>query len=113
MATLSVETIVDTGLAATYNTAASGGDTFDNDGSERQFIHVKNANVGATRTVTVAPSTATTTKPGFGTVTRASIVVVVPISGERFIGPFPELAFGDPDIQYDDESDVTVAVLKI
>jgi hypothetical protein len=113
MATLSVETIVDSGLAATYNAAAAGGDTFVNDGSERQFIHVKNANGAATRTVTVAPSTATTTKPGFGTVTRGNISVIVPISGERFIGPFPELAFGDPDIQYSSEADVTVAVLII
>ena len=113
MATLSVEAIVDTGLAATYNAAAELGDDFVNDGSERQFVHAVNADAGATRTITVAPAVATTTKPGFGTLTRASISVEIPISGERFIGPFPLTAFGDPDLQYDDHTDLTIAVVKI
>lgn len=113
MAIFTVETIVEAGLAATYNVAAAGGDSFVNDGSERQFLHVKNANVGATREITIAPAEASTTKPGFGALTREDIVVEIPISGERFIGPFPLTAFGDPDIQYDDEADVTVAVVTI
>lgn len=113
MATLSVETIVEAGLAATYNAAGASGDDFVNDGSERQFIHVKNSNGAATRTVTVTAAVSTTTKPGFGALSRANIQVVVPISGDRFIGPFPLIAFGDPAITYDDESDVTIAVLKI
>jgi len=113
MAELSVESIIETGLEATYNAAAELGDSFVNDGSERQFIHAVNADAGATRTITVAPAVATTSKPGFGALTREDIVVVVPISGDRFIGPFPEAAFGDPDLQYDDHTDLTIAVLKI
>ena len=113
MATLAVETIVEAGLAATYNAAAAAGDDFVNDGAERQFLHVKNADAAVTRLITVTAAVSTTTKPGFGALSRANIAVTVPISGERFIGPFPLIAFGDPAITYDDESSVTVAVLKI
>ena len=113
MATFGTESIIDAGLNATYNVAAAGGDDFVNDGSDRQFLHVKNAHASVARVITIAPDVATTTKPGFGTVTRASIVVSVPGPGDRFIGPFPKSAFTDPAITYDDEADVTVALLKI
>lgn len=113
MTILAVESIVEAGLVATYNTAAAAGDSFVNDDSERIFLHVKNADGAVARTITVAPAVASTTKPGFGALTRANIATTIAASGDEFIGPFPLTAFGDPDIQYDDESDVTVAVLKI
>jgi hypothetical protein len=114
MAELSTQQILDTGLEASYDSAAAGGDTFVNDGSERQFLHVKNASVGSAREVTVAAETTSTTKPGFGTLTQDDIVVSVAASSEEFIGPFPLTAFGaEPEISYDSEADVTIAVVKI
>jgi hypothetical protein len=114
MALLATQQVVETGLAPVYSAATAGGDTFTNDGSDRQFIHAKNANVGATRTVTVAAVVSTTAKPGFPTLDVDDLVVVVPISGERMIGPIPQTAFGAiPDITYDDEADVTLGIFKI
>ena len=112
MAILAVQQIVDSGLAPAYSAAAGAGDTFVNDGSGRQFLHVIDAGDGVV--VTIAPDVTTTTKPGFGTLTRASMVVTIGSAAEKFIGPFPLTAFGvNPDIQYDSETSVTLAVLKI
>ena len=55
MATLTVEQAVVTGLAPTFNAAASGGDEFPNDGNT--VVHVKNANVSVARQVTLVSST--------------------------------------------------------
>lgn len=113
MATIPTQSIVEAGLGATYSAADSEGDTFVNDGSNRQFLHVKNANAVDARTVTVTPSDASTEKPGYGALARAAIEVTVPAEGERFIGPFPATAFAEPAITYSSEADVTLAVLKI
>jgi hypothetical protein len=109
MATLTVETIVEAGLNATYNAAAGGGDEFVNNGEI--VLHVKNANGASARQVTVdAPTTCN----------RGSThdsVVSVPLSSDRFIGPFPTAYYNDADgkcqITYDNAADVTVAVLKV
>ena len=114
MALLVTQQIVEDGLTPAYSAATAGGDTFTNDDSGRQFIMAKNANVGSTRTVTVAAIVATTNKPGFPTLDVPDIVAVVPISGEKMIGPIPKTAFGAvPDITYDDEADVTLGVFKL
>lgn len=113
MATFVTESIIEAGLNATYNVAAAGGDDFVNDGSDRQFLHVKNAHASVSRVVTLVPDETSTTKTGFGALTRASIVVTVPGPGERYIGPFPKTAFASPVITYDDEADLTLALLKI
>lgn len=114
MAVLSQQTIVDTGLSVTYGAASAGGDTFVNDGSEKQFLHVKNANVGSARVITVSADVSTTTKPGFPTLDVDDIVVSVPLSDERMIGPIPLTAYGaSTAITYDDEADVTLALIKI
>lgn len=113
MSTIAVQPIVEAGLNPTYSAAAAGGDTFANDGSERQFIHVKNADADAMQ-VTVTPEVASTSKPGFGTLSRATIQVSIPAGEDRMIGPFPRVAFGiNPAITYDDETSVTLAVIKI
>jgi hypothetical protein len=114
MATIAQQTIVDTGLDPTYAAASNGGDTFVNDGSNQQFLHFYNANVGATRLVTITAEVATTDKAGFPTLNVPNIAVTIPISGEKMIGPIPKQAYGtNPAITYDDESDLTVALLKV
>lgn len=113
MAVIVQQTIVDTGLEATYAAATETGDTFANDGSERQFLHVKNGNVGDIA-VTVPAAVATTDKPSFPTLTVPDIEVTVTASEERMIGPFPLTAYGAiPDVTYDVHEDVTVALIKI
>lgn len=114
MATLSVQQITEAGLEASYAAAAAGGDTFVNDGSGRIFLHVKNGHATNPRTVTVTPSTGTTSKAGFGALTKAPIVVAITALEQRFIGPLPSPAFAEPAITYSDSAaDVTIAVVKI
>lgn len=115
MATLTVESVVSTGLDATYNSAASGGDTFANNNvrAGRVFLHVKNADASS-KTVTVTPEITSTTVPGFGSVTKAAIAVAIPAGEDRFIGPLPLTAFGAaPAITYSAVTSVTVAVIEV
>ena len=113
MATLTAQDIVETGLNATYDAAAAGGDTFQNTSNSRIFLHVKNGDVGS-HTVTVAAVASTYNLPGIGLLGKSDISVAVPASGERFIGPLPLSAFGaNPDITYDDVTSVTIAVIKL
>jgi len=112
MADLTVQDITESGLDATYDSAASGGDTFANN-SERIFAHVKNGD-SAEHTVTVSAVVSETTRPGFGTLKKSDISVAVPAGEDRFIGPFPRDAFSaNPDIQYDAVTSVTIAILKV
>lgn len=113
MATLAVEQIAETGLAATYNTAAAGGDTFDNDTSGRIFILVKNGDASS-MTVSCALAKNPPSIDGFGVIKKDPISVSVPATDERLIGPFPYDAYGaNPDIQYTSVTSLTVAVLKM
>lgn len=110
MATLSVETIVRTGLGAAYSAAASGGDGFANNGAT--FVHIVNAHASAARAVTFTAQTSAAA--GLAVADR---VVSVPGPSERFIGPFPKSAFNDENglcqMTYDSEADLTIAVLKL
>jgi hypothetical protein len=115
VATFSVESVDEDGLAATYNSAAAGGDQFANNGEI--VLHIKNTNASA-RTVTVTAQNTSVSKPGMGSLTKANASVSVPgTTGERFLGPFPTDAFNDSSgncqITYTAETGVTVAVLKV
>lgn len=112
MATLTVQRIVESGLNATYSAAAALGDTFVNDSSERIFLHVKNGDASS-KTITIAPEVSSKSVAGFGTMTKATISVAIAAGQDRFIGPFPRGAFGNPDIQYSAVTSVTVAVIRV
>ena len=113
MATLSVQQIVEAGLEPTYSAAAEAGDTFQNDSSGRIFIHAKNGSADSI-TVSCEAETATQAVPGFGTMTKASISKAIGAGDDAFIGPFPITAFGtNPDLQYTEHADLTLAVLKV
>lgn len=114
MAVLTVQQIVETGLAPSFASAASGGDSFVNVAGKRTFLVVRNANESNPRTVTVTPSTGTLVLDGYGTVTKDPLVVSVPAEGERWIGPLPAPAFKEPAITYSDSAaDLSVAVVKL
>lgn len=113
MATLSVQEVDFTGLEATYASAASGGDVFTNDGNT--IVHVKN---GATDcNITITAQDTTLNKAGFGDVTVSNTTVVCTANEERIIGPFPQKRFnnssGQVALSYDDESNVTLAVIRL
>ena len=111
MALIAAEKILESGLTATYTAANAGGDTIANDG--RVFLHLKNADASAT-TVTVTTKTATTEKPGFGTLTKANAVTTIAATSDEFLGPFPAIAFGLVGaITYTSVTSLTVAVLRI
>jgi len=107
MATLTAQTIVRTGLEATYAACAAGGDEFVNTGDE--FIHIKNAAVGD-QTVTIeTPATV----DGLAVADRD---VVVTAAEERFIGPFSTSVYNDGDakvqLTYDAVVTLTIAIIK-
>ena len=111
MALLARQKIDEDGLVATYDAAAMGGDSFENDG--RTILHAKNGS-GGPLTVTVAAEQATTQKPGFGELTKADAAIAVPAGGEAFLGPFPTIAFGVlSEITYSGVTSLTIAALRI
>ena len=111
MPLLATEKIDEDGLVATYTAADVGGDTIVNDG--RTVLHLKNTDASPT-TVTVTAETATTEKPGYGTLTKANAVTVMAATSEEFLGPFPAIAFGTVGvISYSSVTALTVAVLRI
>lgn len=96
-------------VTPTFNAAASGGDSFLNNG--RVVVYFKNADGAATRTITF--DSLVDCNQGFD----HDIEVEVPISGEKMVGFFETNRFNDTsgliNMTYDDESDLTVAVVKI
>lgn len=113
MATLTVQSIAESGLNATYSAASATGDTFQNTSNDRVFLHVKNSDV-AGRTVTIAATPSSYNFPGLGVLAKNDISVTVAASGEQFIGPIALGPFGtNPDIQYSAVTGVTLAVVKL
>lgn len=113
MAVLAVQQIARAGLGPALAAAAAGGDAFANTGDE--FLRVVNANVGAARTVTVASQIPVGGVPQ-GTA-KANLVVIVPASSERWIGPFDPGSWNDVSgqvvVTYDDEADLTVGAYAL
>ena len=109
MSSLTVQNISLDGLKPSFAAAAEDGDTFVNNG--RTFLHVKNDDTDAVRTVTI--NSLVDCNQGHD----HNIVVEVPKDEERIIGPFSPSRFnsntGEVSVTYDDESDVTVAVISL
>lgn len=114
MAVLTVQSIVRAGLTDAGGAAASaGGDSFANNG--KRFLRVINANGAATRTVTIASQLAAAAIPQGAA--ASNLAVVVPISGEKWIGPFDPASFNDANgrvvFTYSSEADLTVAAYSL
>ncbi len=109
MATVSVQTVDQDGLTATYSSAAGGGDKFAP--GERTFLHVKNGNA-ATCTVTVV-----TPKTSVGGLAIADQTVAVAAGAQAFVGPFAAEHFagtdGLVDVTWSVTTTVTFAALRI
>lgn len=108
MAVLTVQQIDRTGLDPALAAADAAGDSFPNSG--QQFLRVANANVGAARQVTVASQIPAGGVPQGAA--KTNLVVSVPASSERWIGPFDPGSWNDANgrvvVTYDNEADLTV-----
>lgn len=109
MATIAKQTVVRTGLDATYAAAGAGGDVFANDGNN--MFHVKNGGGGAA--VVTITSQLSAVPAGAA---KTDVVVSVPAAEERMIGPFPSASFNDGSgqvvVSYDQVTSVTIAVIE-
>lgn len=90
-------------------TAVTASDTFDNDG--RTYLHVKN---GSASSINVTVNAAVLCNHGFD----HDVVVAVPASAERIIGPLDPSRFNDPTtglvgVTYSATTTVTAAVFKL
>lgn len=110
MATLATQIVSLAGLTPTFVAAAGGGDNFVPDVDT--VLHVKNGG-GAPITVTIG-----TPHTDVGGAAIADVVVSVPASSEKEIGPFPAEEFADQAgtpkgnafVTYSAVTSVTVAV---
>ena len=114
MATLDVHPVIEAGVTPTYANAAEAGDVAPNDG--KMFIHVRNDEGAATRTLTFTPATTSFTDPERGVLAKAAISLTVAAGGGEFIGPFkPALwnnSSGQVAITYTDHENVKIAALS-
>lgn len=110
MALLSLQAISAAGLAATYATAAAGGDKVQL-GASNIFLHVKN---GGASPITV---TITTQSNSYKGLTVPDRTVTVANATDKFIGPIDASLHADTNQQasigYSGVTSVTVAALRI
>lgn len=105
MATLTVQSIAETGTTVTF-AAVSASDTWANNGNS--YLRVKNANAADT-VVTVTHTS--NCNQGFA---HDMTVTVVATTGDKIMGPFPKLRFGTtPVITYSVTASVTIAVVTL
>ncbi len=113
MATLTVQDSAEGGGISNTG-AAGGGDVFANDG--RTILLIDNQSGGAL-TVTVTAQETSTTKPGYGSVTKADVVQSVEANSVDIMGPFPKTAFnnssGQVAVTYSGVGSLGVAAIKI
>jgi hypothetical protein len=116
VADLTVQSITEAGLAPSTSSAAGGGDTFTNDSSERTFLQVTNGS-GSSITVTITPTNASRSVPGFGTMTKANGGGTVANGATKLFGPFPSASYNNASdkvsVSYSGVTSVTVAALKL
>lgn len=114
MALLTVQNIAKAGVAPTYGAVAAS-DTFLNIGDERTYLHVQNGS-GASINVTITARKTSVKVPGVGQLAIANLVIAVPATSERIIGPFSE-AFNDSDglvtVGYSATATVTAGVFRL
>ena len=117
MATLTAQKIEETGLTiSAYTACTSGGDDFVNTGVE--FIQVQNNHASATRTVTVAATTAQIDDATYGTLKKVNVTKTIAATQSMFFGPFKMLAFnndsGKVAITYSDAAaDMKIIVIYL
>jgi hypothetical protein len=98
-----------TSLTPSFEAANADGNYFKNTG--KIFVYAKNANVGASRTITIASQVECNQG------STHNVTITVPASSEEMCGSFDVNRFNDSDgyvqMTYDDEADLTLAVISV
>lgn len=112
MAQLDIQKVDKSGDALTYDAAASGGDTFN--AFDGVFVHAKNADA-STREITIAAVVDPLVTQKAGSLDVPDIVVTVPVTGDVLfsIPPAYISSGGIASMTYDDETQLTIAVLNV
>jgi len=93
--TLTVTEYTDAAVAAASNAAdTSNGNRFKNT-DENVFVMFQNTHGSNSSTVTITAQTTSKYVPGYGTLTRADISVVLAAGAVKFVGPLPRNIFND------------------
>lgn len=113
MAVLTAQEITRAGVVPALAAAASGGDTFVEDGSGRMFVEAANGS-GAPITVTFVSTAVPATNSG---VAAANLAVAVAGGASRLIGPisagFINASTRVVSMTYSTHTDLTVGVFKL
>ena len=113
MAVLTVQGITRASIVPTYAAAASGGDTFVDDGSARTYIEAVNGS-GSSITVTIASTFTPAANSGQA---AANLAVAIAAGARRKIGPigpnFRNPTTGVVTMTYSAHTDLTVGVFKL
>ncbi|MBI1188318.1 MAG: hypothetical protein GC206_13470 [Alphaproteobacteria bacterium] len=116
MAALSIQTLTEAGLEATFASATGGGDTFVNPNDERTFLWIVNGS-GGDITVTFNRQPTTLPVSGHGNIPLTDRAVVVTAGEERLIGPFPAAMYnnasGAVEVSYSGVTSLTVAAIRM
>ena len=116
MATLTVVTSAEAGVATADTSATSDGDEFVNTGRE-VLVVVNSSSSDNDINVTITAQTTSFTDPVLGTLTKANQVVAVNEGVTKVIGPFPTAAYNDSNgkvqITYSAVTDLKVGVVQI
>ena len=115
MATLTIQTISESGINnVSYASAAGGGDVVDNNGNV--FLHIKNGS-GGELTVTITAQVTSVDNGLYGELTKANASIAIAGSGEAFIGPFTPAAYNNSHAQiaitYSGVTSLTIAALQL
>ena len=112
MAELTVQEIDNAGLTPTFDSAASGGDVFNNSG--RTFLYVKNGD-GSPHDVTISLNKTITI--GGIELTISDPTITVAAGDNTMIGPFEKGWYDDSNgqvnVNYDGVTSVEVAAIKL
>ena len=115
MATITVQTITESGITPTFASATAEGDVMDNDG--KTFLLVKNNRTDTSTTVTVTAQVTSFDVGAFGPLTKSNASLTISAGAEGMIGPFAPLAFNTNDSQisitYTAATSVTVAGFRL
>ena len=114
MATISVQTITESGITPTFASATADGDVMDNDGST--FLLVKNGGESSI-TITITAQVTSVKTQLFGETTKSNATLAIAAGAEGMIGPFSPSAFNTDNSQisitYSGVTSVTIAGFKI
>ena len=115
MATLTIQTISESGINdVSYEAVAGGGDVVANNGNV--FLQLKNGSESAI-TVTITAQVTSVENSIYGDLTKSNASISVPAAGAAFIGPFQVAAYNNSDSQiaitYSASTSLTIAALQL